>query len=73
MNTIRRMHRHGLKGCPRRKVYSWPKKGFVVVRWGGFFLTFRILPFRGLSVIAVRRGNFASPIIWREPFLEEDE
>jgi len=66
MSTIRHLHRHRLKGCPRRKVYSWPKKGIVFVRWGGFFLTFRLYPFRGWSVIGVRRGSLVNPLLWPE-------
>lgn len=72
MSTIRRLSRHGQKGCPRRKVYSWPRKGIVVVRWGGFFLTCRIYPFRGLTVLAVRRGSSDSLPVWRAASLEED-
>jgi hypothetical protein len=70
VNRVRRLHRHGLKGCPRRRVYSWPKKGFVQVRWGRFFLTFRLLGWRGIAVIAVRKDFPSAEIIWHSSDVE---
>lgn len=73
VSTIRRLRPHGQKGCPRRKVYSWPRKGIHWVKWYGFFLTVRVLPFRGLEVLVVQRGSLDSSPIWRAASLEEDE
>lgn len=56
-----------MKRCPRRRMYSWPRKTFFRVSWGGFLLTIRLYPFRGWEAVSLLRRGPPEEYLWQLP------
>lgn len=67
MNTVFASRKPMFSIGVRRVCRFWPKKNHTLIRWYGFFVLVRYLPFRGWEALCASRDSRGLDTVWVHP------